>query len=264
MAEEIVDKSVVGRTFMLLNSFKGRKGAVSLSELSQRTGLPKPTVHRLATQLVEQGALDRTKYGYQVGMSLFELGSTFASQRGLRDLANPFITDLVAATQATVHFGVLDGIDVVYMERMSPHNAIDIPTSPGARMPSYCSGIGKALLAFSPSSVVDAVIDHGLAPLTPRTLRSAESLRRNLATVRESGVAYDFEEGKLGVACVAAPVLDNSGRAIAAISVTTSTPRFHERFNPAVQLAAASLTRVVRQMRDIHWNRSLASDIIEE
>jgi IclR family transcriptional regulator, acetate operon repressor len=257
------ERSVLHRAFRILSAFDGERTEVSLAELAARTGLPKGTLHRLAAQLVEQSALERTQYGYQLGMRLFEIGGLVPRQRRLREIAIPFIEDLYEATHETIHFGVLAGTDVVYLERISGHNSIRLPTRAGGRLPAYCSGIGKAMLAFSPQEVVDTVIARGMPRRTPHTISTAKRLQDALERVRELGVAYDLEEGKLGVACVAAPVFNNEKRPVAALSVTTTAPRLHERLTPGVLATALSLSRAIRRMPDSHWDRRhLPTDIV--
>lgn len=251
------DRSVLGRAFAILGSFDDRRSQITLAELADRVSLPKTTVHRLARQLVDYGALEcgSSPGSYRLGMLLFELGGLVPSRRRLRETALPFIEDLYETTHETIHFGMLDGTEVVYLERISGHNAVACPTRPGGRMPAYCTAIGKALLAFNPEMVQDT-IDAGLRPRTRHTLTRASLLREQLEQVHETGIAFDREEGQLGVACVGAPILDRRGMAIAAISVT-SQPRGlqQSRYIGAVQATATSLGRALRKMPDSYWDQ---------
>lgn len=230
----------------MLDAFAPDAGILSLADLVDRTRLPKSTVHRIAAQLVQWGVLDRVGDGFRPGLRLFEWGSLVPHQRELRAAAVPFMEDLYESTHETVHLGVLEGLEVVYVDKITGHRRVSVPTSIGGRMPTYCTALGKAILAFSPAKVVEGVIANGLAPRTRYTIVVPRVLREELAQVRRDGVAYDREESTLGVACAAAAVLDADGLAVASLSVTGPTLRFDpERLGPAVRTAALGLTRVL-------------------
>jgi DNA-binding IclR family transcriptional regulator len=249
------DRSVLNRAFRIMAAFDGDGAELSLTDLAERTGLPKPSLHRLAAQLIEQGALERTRYGYQLGMRIFEMGGLVPRQRRLRDIALPYIEDLYEATHQTVHFAILDGRDVVYLERIFGSGSMPLPTRVGGRLPAYCSAVGKAMLAFSPEPVVENLLESGLRRRTPNTITNSQMLLQNLTRIRNEGVAYDREEGKQGVACVAAPILNNERRPVAALSITTRTPEMHSRLTPAIKATGRSLARAVRMMPDSYWDR---------
>ena len=108
-------KSVLGRALTLLTAFRPGDAELTLAELTRRTGLPKPTVHRMLAELAEWNVVERTSHGIRLGMRLFELGQLAPLQRGLREAAAPFLSDLFEATHETVHLAVPDGLDVVYV-----------------------------------------------------------------------------------------------------------------------------------------------------
>ncbi|MPY81470.1 MAG: helix-turn-helix domain-containing protein, partial [Actinophytocola sp.] len=163
-------KSVLARALTILTSFEASDAEMSLAELTRRTGLPKPTVHRLVVELSSWGILERTQTGICLGMRLFELGQLAPAQRDLREAALPYLEDLWAATRATVHLAVLDDLEVVYIEKLAGRGGPELPSRVGGRMPTYCTAVGKALLAFSLPEVVHAVVDAGLVRRTPRTI----------------------------------------------------------------------------------------------
>jgi IclR family transcriptional regulator, acetate operon repressor len=249
------DRSVIGRAFRVIGAFDGEHSELSLATLAERTGLPKPSIHRLAAQLISLGILERTRYGYQLGIALFEFGGLVPRQRRLREIAIPFMEDLYEATHETIHFGVLEETDVIYLERISGRNSVQLPTFSGGRLPAYCSGIGRAMLAYSPPDVIEAVIAKGLRRRTPFTITSPTLWQDVLVKVRASGTSYDMEEGKLGVACVASPVFNTSNEPIAALSIATTTPRLNERLTRAVSVTAASLSQTIQTMPDSYWDR---------
>lgn len=238
--------SVLERAFSLLEVVGSDGTSVGLAELARRAGLPKATAYRLANQLIKLGVLERVGEGYQLGLKLFELGSSVARQRELREAALPFMEDLYEATHETIHLGVLDGAEVLYVEKIAGRRGNGVPTTLGTRKPLHCTSLGKAILAYSAPQLLQTVIQNGLPRRTRYTITEPHRLQLELARATETGVAYDREEYELGITCVGSPLLNAAGRAWAAISVTGPTPRFRpERTATAVRTAALGLTRVL-------------------
>ncbi|MDN5917192.1 MAG: IclR family transcriptional regulator [Pseudonocardia sp.] len=239
--------SVLGRAFTLLTAFRPGEAMLSLAELSRRTGIPKPTAHRLLGELAGWDAVERVPEGWRLGMRLFELGHLAPAQRGLVETATPYLTDLFEATRETVHLAVPDGIEVVYLHKLTGSRGPAMPSRMGGRMPMYCTGVGKAVLAFSPRAVLDAVLADGLVRRTPRTVVAPGLLDRDLARIRERGTAEEHEESTRGIACVAAPVPGPDGHAVAAVSITGWANRLNTgRLAPAVRTAALGIARSLR------------------
>jgi IclR family acetate operon transcriptional repressor len=210
--------SVIRRAFDVLGAFTGRPSRLTLSELVDHTGLPKTTVHRVALELVALGALERRNGGYALGPRLFELGLLVSRHRWLRDVALPYMQDLYGLTHETVQLAVLDGLDVQYVEIIHGHRRAS-SASRGGRMPFHCTGLGKAIVAFSPPDVVASALARRLMPRTPRTITDRALLRVELAQIRRAGVALDRGEAERGLICAAAPIVNADGTAAAAISV---------------------------------------------
>jgi DNA-binding IclR family transcriptional regulator len=204
---------------MLIAAFDANSPTLTLSQLTERSGLPKSTVHRMADQLVEHRWLERTTVGYRLGIRFFEVGGLVASRTNVRERALPYLQDLQAASRHSVHLGILEGSDVVILEKLWGHGSPSLPTRVGGRMPAHCTAAGKALLAFAPEKVVDEIVAAGLSRRTGRTIVVPELFRQELATVRTAHWALETEENVPGLRCVAAPIR-GSGRAIAAVSVS--------------------------------------------
>jgi IclR family transcriptional regulator, acetate operon repressor len=239
--------SVLGRTMALLTAFRSGEEELTLAELARRAGIPKPTAHRLLAELATWNVVERTPGGHRLGMRLFELGQLAPRQRGLREAAAPFLADLFEATHETVHLAVPDGVDVVYVQKLPGRHGPRIDSRIGGRMPAYCTGVGKALLAFGPPERLAEVLAAGLVRRTPRTVVAPGLLRQELDRVRACGVAEEHEESTVGIACTAALVMDASGRAVAAISITGWANRMDTaRLAPAVRTAALGLSRALR------------------
>lgn len=236
--------SVLERAFRLLEVFGSDGTSVGLAELARRSKLPKATVFRLATQLVDLGALERSAAGYRLGMRLFELGSQVRCQRRLRDAALPLMEDLYEATHETVHLAILDGLQLLYIEKIMGRNSGLTRTQIGTRRPLHCTALGKAILASSDDSLTQAVVEGGLTRYTPYTITSPTRLYDELETIRQEGVAYDREEYHLGMTCVAAVVFGARRSVEGALSVTGLPGRFHaERQAYALRTAALGLSR---------------------
>ena len=239
-------RSVLGRTVLLLECFATGEDTLSLATLSARSGLPRSTAHRLIGSLVQLGLLERELGEYRLGLRVFEFGGLAPRRRRLRDPALPFMEDLFLATHETVQLALLDRGSVLYLEKISGHRSTPTASVVAGRLPAHCTALGKAILAFSPPADVAEVVAEPLARATRYTIASPERLRAELATIRETGVAYDREESRLGLFCVAAPVFDARKRVVAAISVTTSSGGADPtRLVPAVTRAALGASRSV-------------------
>lgn len=232
------------RLVALLSAFEPGDAALGVSELARRTSLAKSSVHRLIGHLVATGFLEREGTSVRLGLKLFEIGQLAVRQRGLVDAARPFLGDLREATGNTVHLAVLEGSEVVYLDILRGPDAPVLPSRIGGRFAAHATGVGKAILAFSPGSVVEKVIAAGLPRISVRTITTPALLRRQLAKVRETGIAYEREESKVGVVCAASPLLDGTGRPLAAISLSGWSNRMRtERIAPAVRTAALTISR---------------------
>lgn len=236
--------SVLSKVWVILDAFRFEDESCSLAEIVRRTELPKATVHRLCQELVLWGVLERSANSYRLGLRLFELGQRAPRQRTLRQAALPFMEDLVHATHETVHLAVRDGHDVVYVEKLGGHRPVDKPSRVAGRMPLHCTATGRVLLAFSPARLIDEVLSRPLRRMTRQTVLSRPLLRRELERVRQTRVAVEHEQTRLGYLSVAVPVFAGPDRAlIGAMSVTAPIPRVSvPRLISAATAAAAGVT----------------------
>jgi len=232
-------RSVLGRVDRIIGAFHDFDSVLTLHEITERTELPKSTVHRMVNQLDQLGWLERDYDGWRVGMRLFEIGGLASRRRRLSESAYPHLHALAVTTGFAVQLGILDGTEVVYLERIATGD-FPLPTREGGRQPAYCTALGKAMLAFDPDATVD-VIAEGFPRRTERTLSEPRQLETELAKIAETGFAFDHQEAYKGLACVAAP-LRNSGRAIAAVSVTGPVERIDlHAVAPLVQSTAEAI-----------------------
>lgn len=252
-SQDRVDLStVLGKVLTVIEAFRSDDDALSLAELARRTGLPKTTTHRVAAHLVEARLLDRDNSGYRLGGRLFELGMRASIERKLLEVAIPFMQDLYERTHETVHLGIREGTEVVYVEKIGGHKQATAPSRVGGRMPLYCTAIGKALLAFSPDDVLDRTVAGGLQRLAPRTIVAPGLLRGELRRAARDGVAFEHEESAMGIVCVAAPVRGPDELAIAAVSLTGPVNRFHpEQHATSVRAAADGIAATLARRRTL-------------
>jgi DNA-binding IclR family transcriptional regulator len=238
------ERTVMGRVAAIMDAFNCSQQVLSLGDLSDRTGLPKSTLHRLADQLCQIGWIERDPGGYRVGLRMFELGSLAAEGGQLREVAFPHLQALAVRTGMTAQLGVLDHGEVVYLERIA-EGSLRLPTRRGGRNPVYCTAIGKAMAAFD-DEVIQAVTSGDMPRRTVNTITDPLALKAELNQVRRLGVAFDRGEAYDRLVCVAAPVR-NAGGAVAAVSVT----------GPAGQMRWGMVAEAVRGTANAIWNASV-------
>ena len=232
------------RAAVILGSFDAAHRELTLAALVTRTGLPRSTVHRTATRMIQLGWLEKPADRYRIGNRLFEIASLAPIRLELREAVLPFLQDLHQATKITVQLGVLDGTQVLVVDKITGHRAMPMLDQVGGMIPAYCSALGRAILAYAEQPVIDAALAGPLAARTPRTLTSRVAIVRELTAVPERGWAVDREEGNIGVSCVAAPIFGPLGDVVAALSVTGPSQLVRaDRIGPAVRMASAAASR---------------------
>ncbi|MCH5672883.1 IclR family transcriptional regulator [Streptomyces gilvus] len=240
------DRAAVDKAVSLLAAFgDGASSGVGVSELARRAGLSKSTAHRVLGHLERNGVVERVGTDYRLGERLHHLGrSVYApGSEAVRDALLPFLTDLYETTRQTVHLAVLHGTDVVYLGKLYGHHAPPVPSRIGGRLPAHATAVGKVLLAYQPD-VFARLKEEPLRRFTDRTLTDHAALTVELDRIRRDGVAYDDEESRPGLNCVAAPVFAAGGRAVAALSVAAMRPRADARsWGPDVRRIAAEASR---------------------
>jgi DNA-binding IclR family transcriptional regulator len=234
---------VLDRSLAIIDALANARDDASLAELAEKVKLHKSTVHRLTSILERHGIVERdTGSGrYRLGLRLFELGSIAMGRFNIRERAHPHLERLLYEVDETVHLCALDAGEVLYLDKIEPVRSVRMASRIGRRNPAHCTSVGKAILAFLPESEADDILhQHGLKRLTAKTITTPAQLKADLKLIRDRGYAIDNEENEDGVRCIGAPVLDHSGRPIAAISV--SAPSFRLPMNK-VPTVAASLCR---------------------
>lgn len=240
----------IERAVAILNVFSADEPDLRVSDIAQRLGLHKSTVHRFLVNLEGAGLLERTPTGgrYRLGLRLFELGSLVMQRMNLWDEALPYLEELVRETGETGHMAVLDSGEAVYVERVEARRALRVPSAVGRGYPAHATNLGKVLMAYAPAAEVEEIIiTKGLAGFTRNTITDADALRDELALIRERGYSIDNEEYDEGLRCIGAPVRDHTGAVVAAIGiggpVTRVTPDRIDNLAEVVTRAAGALSR---------------------
>lgn len=224
----------VDRALRLLQELGGHGSGATLEELSAATRLPKSSAHRTLAALRERGFVMQQDDGrYLVGSELLRVAFEFHERVDLRVVLRPVLTRLRDQLNETVHLGLLQGGDVVYLDKLESTHPITLTSTVGGRNPAHCTAVGKALLAWTYPDAPRLrawIAEHeSLEARTPNSITTARALVRETARIRADGYARDMEESEVGVRCLAAPIFLGSAMPRAAVSV--SAPR--ERLSAA-------------------------------
>jgi DNA-binding IclR family transcriptional regulator len=245
-------RTVLSRAFAILDCFAEGQSEQTHGSITRATGMSPATVHRQLAELVDWGAVERTSRGhYRIGLHLWRLGSLAPQGRELRDVALPYLQDLLEVTHEVVHLVVLDENKALYLEKLESRPGVSVVSRVGGRLPLHATGPGKVLLAHAPQEVLEEVLAAGLARQASGTITEPQELLRALAEIRQTGHCISRQEMTDGAASVAAPVTDAQQRVIAAISVVvpSSTPSLSPLV-PPVRLAALGISRELRSRRN--------------
>lgn len=216
------------RGLNILSLFTRETPALTQTEIAATAKLNKTTVFRILTTLEEAGYLirDPDTKRYRPGLKVFQLGFAAISSFEVREVARPYLERLSGQIGETVSLSVLDGFEVVYVDRVRNRQIVGVLFGMGSRIPAHCASMGKAMLAHLPAEELrDRLRNASLEPCTPSSLTDRGALEAELARVREQGYATNDEELEAGLRAVAAPIWDDSGQVIAAINITGSANR---------------------------------------
>lgn len=193
-----------------------------ITELSKKLDLTKSTVHKLLITLEHKGLVVQNQENgkYSLSVRIFELASYYLNKIDVHATVKPHMEELAEEFKETVHFGVLDENQVVYIEKIEGKQSVNIYSKIGRRSPLHCVGVGKAILANLPQERFEEIVNQDLAKYTNHTITEPLKLERELNRIRENGYAIDDEEYEEGIRCVAAPVKNLEGKLIGAMSVT--------------------------------------------
>lgn len=221
----------------------------TLVQLSAEADLNTTTVFRLLASLQSHGYVSRSPQTneYSLGLACLELAHAYLGT-SIRSLALPHLLALREETRETVHLAVLDRMEVVYVEKLDALHAIGLMSSQvGGRKAAYCTGVGKALLAYQDQAAVgEYYAQHGMPHFTTSTLTTVDGLLDDLSGIRDRGYGFDLGENEAEVRCVAVPIFDGAGRAAAALSVSGPAMRLDPitENDDVIGLATSAATRI--------------------
>lgn len=222
----------VDRVLDLVETLSTVPQGMALSDLAAATGLHISTAHRLVGALVERGyaCKDLESGKYRLTLRLFEVGSQVSGVLSLLETARPMLDDLASFCNEVVHLAEWDGSDMVYLYKVEPARPmVRMGSYVGCRNPMYCTGVGKAVLAFLPDEEVDRIWKSSeICTYTEKTITDLDSMRTCLAEIRQRGYAIDDEEHESGVRCIAVPIFNWAKHAVAAASVAAPAARMDE------------------------------------
>lgn len=218
----------VGKALDVLDMVASHGRPVRFSDLLEKSPYPKATLYRFLQTLTHQGMLtqDTDRGTYALGVRLVRLAHAAWAQSSLAPLARPYISSLAALTGETVHLAQMDQGQVLYVDKRNAAKPVEMFSQAGKVGPAYCTGVGKAMLAFMPETAVEAAISRqSFHRFTVHTLDTPAKLRAELAMIRERGHAFDREEHEPGIICCAVPILARNGRVLGGLSITSTTTR---------------------------------------
>ncbi len=241
--------NAVFRVFTILERISERKDW-NLEELSKAAGLAKPTAYRFLQTLQELGFVRRNgEDRYSLTMKLFAVGSRALDHLDLYEAARPIAQSLADQLGETVHMGVLDGLEAVYVLKIESRYTIRMYSRVGRHLPLHCTALGKCLLAWAEPAAMGAALDElRLVAFAPKTISTRAGLEAELERVRLDGYALDDEEHEEGIHCIGAPVFDNTGAVVAAISASWPEFRWLPVDGAGVALRAARIVESARQV----------------
>ena len=230
------------RALSIINKLAGADEGLALTKLAQSVGLAPSTAHRLLTTLEQERYVqfDAEERTWSIGVQAFIAGSAFLRARNLVAVARPYMRALMEDCRETVNLAIEDNDEAMYLSQVECRQMMRAQAKQGARVPLYCSSVGKALLSgLSESELARILRRRPIRPLTAKTIASKSALRSELAVTRERGFAVDDEEHAVGLRCVAALIFNELGESVAAISIS----------GPTARISKANIARLGDQVR---------------
>lgn len=242
----------VGKAMELLNCLAVARRPLSLQELALSTGWAKSTIHGLLAAMREYGVVDQSRLDgkYRLGLRLFELGSVVSGTWDVLLIAKPHLQEIARQTGESVHIGMLDRSDVLYLDYADDRRALRIVAEAGTRLPPHCSALGKAMLAYLPEQeALRALGNRELKAYTPHTITGPALLQQEFARIREAGYAVEDGEMRVGLRAVAAPIFNAYKQPAYAIGVTGMFRRVtDETFLLAKQMVADAAAAISAEL----------------
>ena len=255
---------VLDKTFSILNILLQHGSTMHMTEIAEKLGLYPSTIHRILDTLRHWGYVeqDPKSQKYRLGLKLLELGMAKLQQMDLVKEATPYLKELVNQCNETVHLGVQEEGEVLYLAKEESSQTIRMISYVGKRAPLHCTALGKVLLAYLSAEERKKILGEKVLPrLTENTITDKMELEQELDKVREQGFALDREENEKDVRCVAAPIMNYQGKVIAALSI--SSPIFRIDKNAQNNLKEAIIETSKKISMRLGYNSKLLKRITE-
>lgn len=248
--------SAIERALEILMLLFREKREMGITEIAAAMGLHKSTVHRALTTLQEYGFVEQNPVTskYWLGIRLFSLGMLYRDKMRIQDLARPFTEELARKCREVVHMGILENQHeigrVLVIDKVETEQILSLTPRIGSGTPAHCSAMGKMLLAYQSDEYLEKFAAQGLPRYTKNTITDLEELKRELRQIKRQGYALDREEIEVGLTCVAAPILDGQGKAVAAVSVSGPVTRITpERLPLIINDVKETAARISEQIK---------------
>ncbi|HHY46986.1 MAG TPA: IclR family transcriptional regulator [Firmicutes bacterium] len=239
----------LNKALKIIDLFSFDRPELSIKEIADSLGLNASSIYPLVVTLTKFRYLEKDpeRKKYRLGIKFLEKGYIVQAQLDIRECASPYLEELRVFSKENVHLAVLDGSEIVYIDRHETRPTLPIESRIGKRAPAYCTGLGKVLLAWTPPSEWEEAIRQApLKAFTEHTITDLARLKEHLKVVCAQGYAIDDEEFQPGGYCIAAPIHDYRGRVVAAVSVSlaksTLTPERKEQLVKAVVGTASNIS----------------------
>ncbi len=246
----------VGKALEVLDQVAGFGRPVRFSELLEDSPFPKATLYRFVQTLTNQNMLsyDPERQTYGPGVRLVRLAHAAWQQASLAPIARPYLDALSMEVGETVHLAQLDAGQVLYVDKRNARKPIAMYSQAGKIGPAYCTGVGKAMMAFLEEDHLAQVLQQqSFHVYTPGTLKDEAALRSNLEKIKSRGHAFDDEEHEPGIICIAVPIMTGPGRVLGALSITSSTQRTSLEEMEALAPKLKETARTVAE-EAAHWH----------
>ncbi len=240
-------KSVM-KAFLIMEELD-KVGELSIGDLSERLLMDKATVHRLINTIKDSGYvnqnLDSKKYSNS--LKLLAMGNRVMEKSGVKHIARPYVEELAEKTGETINLGVRVGNKIIYIDKLESSSTIKVGLGIGTSVPSYCSGLGKAILAFTLEDELQEILDSiSFEKYTDGSITDIVMLKEEFKKIRERGYSIDDEEYVIGLICIAAPIFDYHGNPVAAISV--SSPKYRYDANKHLTFYSSLVTEAAQKI----------------
>jgi len=250
--------STVKRALSILFILKNEKDGLRMMDLATKLNLNRSTVYRLVSALTESGMVkqDPATQRYSLGLKLIELAGHMLAEMKVREVAQPFLQKLMQISRETVHLGILERGEVVYIDKIDGPEPVRLLTHVGKALPAYVTSMGKAIMAYLPEEELEEVLNQqSFEAITKNTITNKQAFRDHLKLVRSVGYATDHEENRPTACCLGAPVFDFVGKVIAAVSVSGPsfrlTPKRMRELSGLVKSTASEISKSLGYQVDI-------------